>query len=87
MLTSSQIRGARAFLNISQNELSEKSGVSFRTIQNLEHSDELVLKANFETLRKVKGFFEEEGIKFIPPREKDGFGEGIRFVKNDEIQK
>ncbi len=80
MITSAQIRGARAFLGISQVELSYKTEVSMPTITRLEASDDAVERASGKTIKKIKSYFEEKGIKFIPERKKDGLREGIRFI-------
>ena len=78
MLTSSQIRAARGLLSISQLELSCKSGISIKTIQKME--TEGTENSNFSTIRKIKNYFENKNIKFISARQKDGLGEGVRFI-------
>lgn len=80
MLTSSQIRGGRAFLNISQIELAQKADISFRSVQKFEYSDEMLARANLATIRKIKEFFEASGLKFISANKEKGLGVGLRFV-------
>lgn len=80
MLTSAQIRGARGFLSISQVELAKETGISLNTVYRLESDEDSVSKASMATLKKIKSFFENKGIVFLlPPKDGDGFGEGIRF--------
>ena len=64
MLSSSQIRAARALLNISQTELAKLSQVSTRTIARIETDEEEAMNANQKTIRKLKKTLEEAGIAF-----------------------
>ena len=79
MITSDQIRAARAILKWSGKLLSEKSGVGFSTLMRLE-SERLVPNAHVRTLESIKKAFEAAGVEFIGTPEK---GAGVRW-KFDE---
>lgn len=64
MLTGSQIRAARAALNITARELAERAGVSLPTIQRFEGVDD-VPPSRSSTLLDVRAAFEVAGIEFI----------------------
>ena len=64
MITSSQIRAARALLRWSGKDLAEKSGIGFSTIMKME-SDVGVPNSNFKTFEAIKKAFEDEGVEFI----------------------
>jgi transcriptional regulator with XRE-family HTH domain len=70
MRFSAQIRGARALLGWSQNQLAHKAGVGVATLQRIEQN-EGVLKGNFSTILKIQRALEEAGIRFT----EDGAGE------------
>jgi hypothetical protein len=82
MLSSVQIRAARGCLAISQVEVSKETEISLNTIYRLESDPEAVGKANMANIKKIKVFFEKRGIKFLPPSEPDGTGEGVRYFPN-----
>ena len=75
MITSDQIRAARAILKWSGKFLSKKSGVGFSTLMRLE-SEPLVPNAHVRTLEAIKKAFEEAGVEFIGTPEK---GAGVRW--------
>lgn len=64
MITSGQIRAARALLRWSGKDLAEKSGIGFSTIMKME-SDASVPNSNFKTFEAIKNAFEEAGVEFI----------------------
>lgn len=64
MITSAQIRAARALLKWSGKELAEKSGIGFSTLMKME-SDPGVPNSNFKTFEAIKNTLESEGIEFI----------------------
>jgi transcriptional regulator with XRE-family HTH domain len=64
MITSCQIRAARALINKSARELAEKSGVGVATIRRMELA-ECVPSSNAQTLELVKKTLEMEGVEFI----------------------
>ncbi len=63
MLTSDQIRAARAMLRWSARELAARSSVHLTTIQRMEglHG---VLRGRIATLQKVQAALEEAGVEF-----------------------
>ncbi|WP_313348860.1 helix-turn-helix transcriptional regulator [Paracoccus sp. (in: a-proteobacteria)] len=68
MLTSAQMRAARALLGIDQKRLAEMSGLSVPTIQRMEASDGNV-RGVVESLTRVVEALEAAGIELI--------GEGV----------
>ena len=64
MITSSQIKAARALLGLTTAKLAELSGIGFTTLVRLE-SFESVPSANIKTLDAVKRTLESAGIEFI----------------------
>ncbi len=78
MITSEQIRGARALLRWSAKQLSQESGVSWATIQRMEASTGVPpgLTRNLETIQRA---LELAGIIFID--EDEHGGPGVRLTK------
>ncbi len=64
MISSAQIRAARALLGLSQKEASEGAGVGMTTISGIEGD---VTQPSAETARKLQSFFEGCGLEFISP--------------------
>jgi DNA-binding Xre family transcriptional regulator len=77
MITSAQIRAARALLKWSAAQLAEKAGLSWKTVQRLESADELP-STNIRTLDAIKAALEAAGVVFI---DRNGGGPGVRFRK------
>jgi transcriptional regulator with XRE-family HTH domain len=77
MLTSEQIRAARAMLRIEQRELAERSGVSLETIKRIERIPGVV-SAYASTVAAIQTALEAAGIEFIP---ENGGGPGTRLRK------
>jgi len=77
MLSSDQIRGARAILRLSQADLAKAASVSLETIKRLEamHGE---LKVRLDTLTRIKDALESAGVEFIP---ENGGGAGVRLAK------
>jgi transcriptional regulator with XRE-family HTH domain len=75
LITSGQIRAARAFLKWTGAELASASGVAFSTLMRLE-SGEGVPGAQAKTLEAIKKAFEKQGIEFIGTPDS---GAGVRF--------
>ena len=75
MITSGQIRAARALLKWTGKELAEASGVAFSTLMRLE-TGEGVPGAQAKTLDAIQKTFEEAGIEFIGTPEN---GAGVRW--------
>ena len=75
MITSDQIRAARALLRWSAKTLSEESGVSLPTIQRMEAASGVPggLSRNLDAIQRT---LERAGILFI---DEDGGGFGVRL--------
>ncbi|AHE53722.1 helix-turn-helix domain-containing protein [Sphingomonas sanxanigenens] len=79
MITSQQMRAARALLGIDQKRLAELAGVSLPTIQRMETSDGQV-RGVIETLVKVISALEREGVELIGDNApSQGRGRGVRL--------
>jgi transcriptional regulator with XRE-family HTH domain len=79
MISSGQMRAARALLGIDQRRLAELSGLSLPTIQRMEASDG-VIRGNVDSLMKLVHALDAAGIALIG----DGVvsaagGRGVRF--------
>ena len=83
MLSSDQIRGARAILRLSQADLAEAASVSLETIKRLE-AMQGELKVRLDTLTRIKDALERAGIEFIP---ENGGGAGLRLAKRGKRSK
>jgi transcriptional regulator with XRE-family HTH domain len=79
VITSFQMRAARALLGIDQKTLAELSGVSLPTIQRMEASTGNV-RGVVETLMKVVDAFDRSGVELIGElaRSESG-GRGVRL--------
>jgi transcriptional regulator with XRE-family HTH domain len=64
MISSAQMRAARALLGIDQRELAELAGISLPTIQRMEASDGNV-RGVIDTLTKVVEALDRAGIELI----------------------
>lgn len=79
MISSAQIRAARALLGIDQRKLAEMSGLSVPTIQRMEASEEMV-RGNVDSLMKLIAALSAAGIELIGPgAPSTGGGRGVRF--------
>ncbi|MEH6756832.1 MAG: helix-turn-helix domain-containing protein [Parasphingorhabdus sp.] len=84
MITSQQMRAARALLGIDQRKLAELAGLSLPTIQRMEASDGQV-RGVIETLVKVIRALEKQGIELIGDNAQSlGSGRGVRLRENVE---
>ena len=79
MITSAQIRAARALLDWSRQTLSEKSGVGISALMRLE-SAEGIPSGNIKTFESVQNAFEKAGIQFIGTPDD---GPGVRLFGRD----
>ena len=79
MITSFQMRAARALLGIDQRTLAELAGVSLPTIQRMEASTGNV-RGVVETLMKVVEAFDRAGVELIGEQARsDSGGRGVRL--------
>ena len=79
MITSCQIRAARALVNWSARELAEKSGLGVATIRRMELADG-VPSSNAQTLDLVRKVMESVGVEFIGSPED---GPGVRLARRE----
>jgi transcriptional regulator with XRE-family HTH domain len=77
LITSDQIRAARALLRWSGKDLAEKTGLGFSTLMRLEVL-EGVPSAQAKTLETIQKAFENAGVEFIGTPEE---GPGVRLHK------
>lgn len=78
MLNEKQCRSARAWLGLSQDELSKLTKVSARTIAHFEAGNRV---PHDRTLRDIQSVFEEMGIEFLFVGAR---GVGVR-LRQDEV--
>lgn len=83
MITSGQLRAARAILGIDQKTLAEKSGISLATIQRMEASEGNV-RGVVDTLIKVVAALEGFDIELIRDNApSQAGGRGVRLKLKD----
>ena len=75
MITSQQIRAARALLDWSREKLSQESGIGISALMRLEASDGIPA-GNIKTFKAVQTSLEAAGIEFIGTPES---GAGVRW--------
>lgn len=86
MMTSGQLRAARALLGIDQRTLAELAGVSLPTVQRMEASDGVV-RGTVETLTKVIEALNRGGVELIGDNARsDGGGRGVRLSESPKRQ-
>ena len=79
MITSGQIKAARALLGISIADFAKLAGIGFTTLVRLESSDG-VPSGNIRTFEAVQKAFEQAGVEFIGTPER---GAGVRWKVDD----
>jgi DNA-binding XRE family transcriptional regulator len=75
LITSGQIKAARAMLGLTVAEMAKLAGIGFTTMVRLESSDG-VPAGNVKTLTSVKSAIEKAGIEFLGSPEE---GAGVRW--------
>ena len=76
MIDAAQIRAARALIGWKQQELADKAGLSFATIQRMETlGTDRSSAGNVDAIRKA---FEAAGVQFIA---ENGGGAGVRLAR------
>ena len=84
MITSGQMRAARALLSIDQRQLADLSGLSVPTIQRME-AKEGVVRGNVDSLMKLIAALDRLGIELIGPGAVSrGGGRGVRLKAASE---
>ena len=76
MITSSQIKAARAVTGMTVRVFAEKAEIAFSTMVRLESAGDEIPAGNVETLKKLKKTFEAMDIEFIGSPED---GAGVRW--------
>lgn len=76
MITSAQIKAARALLDLTVAELAKKAGIGFTTMVRLESAGNEIPAGNVKTLTSVKATFDKAGVEFIGTPEN---GAGVRW--------
>lgn len=78
MISSDQIRAAKAILRWSGEDLAKRSGVSLSTIRRVEGSSGVPESQNIRTLMAIKLALENGGVEFIgTPEDRPG----VRLIK------
>ncbi len=79
MITSGQLRAARALLGIDQRQMAQRCGLSLPTIQRMEASDGVV-RGNVDSLMKLVDALAAGGIELIGDgASSTGGGRGVRI--------
>jgi predicted transcriptional regulator len=87
MITSQQMRAARALLGIDQRRLADLAGLSLPTIQRMEASGGQV-RGVIDTLVKVVQALEDSGVELIgEDQPSTGAGRGVRLRAASEGRK
>jgi transcriptional regulator with XRE-family HTH domain len=80
MISSGQIKAARALLNMDRRTLADLAGLSVPTIQRMESAEDVV-GGSVESLVKVVEALRQAGIELIGEGEiSQGQGRGVRLV-------
>lgn len=77
MITGQQIRMAMAGLGWSLQDLSDASGISWRTVQKIAKTDG-VPPSSAQTVAAIEAALQDAGAVFLPPDE-NGAGVRVRF--------
>jgi transcriptional regulator with XRE-family HTH domain len=81
MITSDQLRAARALLSIDQRALAELAGLSVPTIQRMEASGGDVVRGNVDSLNKLVAAIRAAGVELIGEgMQSQGNGRGVRLI-------
>jgi transcriptional regulator with XRE-family HTH domain len=79
VITSSQLRAARALIGIDQRTLAVQSGLSLPTIQRMEASGGLI-RGNVDSLMKLVAALDAAGVELIAENATSaGGGRGVRL--------
>ena len=81
MITSAQLKAARALLSVDQRALAEKAGLSLPTIQRMEAISGVV-RGNVESLTKLIAALTAAGVELIgEDATSQAKGRGVRLTK------
>jgi transcriptional regulator with XRE-family HTH domain len=82
MITATQLRAARALLNIDQRQMAKLADLSVPTIQRMEASDGVV-RGNVDSLMRLVSALESAGIELINPGVASATGgRGVRLKEH-----
>ena len=82
MLSSAQLRAARALAGLDQRQLAERSGLSVPTIQRMEASDG-VIRGNVDSLMKIVAALDATGVELIADEAvSNSGGRGVRLKRS-----
>lgn len=79
-MTPAQCRAARALIDWSQLQLSERAGVGIVTVRQLEAGTHASRRATVEVVRRA---LEAAGVEFI---EENGAGPGVRLKNRSDVR-
>ena len=86
MITSGQMRAARALLGIDQRGLAELTGLSLPTVQRMEASGGVV-RGNVDSLMKLVGALDRAGVELIGEGATSASGgRGVRLMTGSQRQ-
>ena len=86
MITSLQMRAARALLNMDQRDLADRSGLSLPTIQRMEASPDIV-RGNVDSLMKLIAALDAAGVELIGEgATSHGGGRGVRLKQRAKLR-
>ena len=77
MITSGQIRAARALIGWKQTDLATSSGVAEISIKNIERG---ATDPRASTLAAIQAAFEKAGVVFLDPGDTRDGGPGVRLI-------
>jgi transcriptional regulator with XRE-family HTH domain len=80
MITSAQIRAARALIGWRQSDLASASGVSEMSIKNIERG---VTNPRDSTQAALQSAFLQAGVVFLDPGDTRDGGRGVRFKEHE----
>lgn len=84
VISSAQLRAARALLGIEQKKLAEMSGLSVPTVQRMEASEDMI-RGNVDSLMKLIGALDLAGVELIGEGAASaGGGRGVRLKASAE---
>ena len=73
MITGMQVRAAKALLNWSGLDLSQRAGVGLSTVRRIESCDGLLMTASIKVLQAIQVALEAGGVEFIgTPEDRPG---------------
>jgi transcriptional regulator with XRE-family HTH domain len=80
MISSRQIRAARALIGVNQWQLAERAGIGIATLRRIEAATDEIIGSAL-TLTRIQRALEQSGVVFIDTDEK--YGPGVRLRKRE----